>query len=96
MSTKKSILDVPKEMACKALDKTKGTLNTANGYALNTTEEVVSEGIMVAEQWQAVANKALQGSLKLAAKQQDIVFDILTGVKDHVVLSKKRITKLMA
>ena len=96
MSTKKSILDAPKEMVFKALDKTKSTLKSVNGYALNTTEEIVSEGIILAEQWQTVANNALQGSLTLAAKQQDIVFDTLTGVKKHVILGKKRINQLIA
>ncbi len=96
MSTKKSMLNTPKKLVIKALDKTKSTLKSANGYALNTTEEVVTEGIVVAEQWQTVANKAIKDSLKLASTQQDIVFDALTGVKKHVILSKKRFTKLIA
>ena len=96
MSTKKSILDAPKKMVFKALDKTKKVVITANGYALNTTEDIVSEGIIVAEQWQTVGNKALKGGLALAATQQDIVFDALTAVKKHVILSKKRFTKLIA
>jgi hypothetical protein len=96
MSTKKSMLDAPKKLVIKALNKTKSSLKSANGYALNTTEEVVSEGIIVAEQWQTVANKALKGSLSLASTQQDIVFDALTGLKKHVMLSKKRLTKLVA
>jgi hypothetical protein len=96
MSTKKSILDAPKEMVFKALDKTKGTLKSVNGYALHTAEEIVSEGINVAELWQTVANTALKGSLSLAAKQQDIVFDSLTGLKNHFILGKKRMSKLMA
>lgn len=96
MSTKKSMLEVPKKMVSQALNKTKSTLQSANSYALNTTEEVVSEGIVVAEQWQTVANKALKGSLSLAATQQDIVFDALTGMKKHIILSKKRFTKLIA
>jgi hypothetical protein len=96
MSTRKSILEAPKEMVVKALDKTKNTLKSVNGYALNTTEEIVSEGIIVAEQWQTVANTALKGSLTLAANQQEIVFDTLTGVKNHVILGKKRITQLIA
>lgn len=96
MSTTKSMLDAPKNMVVKALNKTKSTLKSANGYALNTTEEVVSEGIMVAEQWQMVANKALKGSLSLAATQQDMVFDTLKEMKKHVILSKKRFTKLIA
>ena len=96
MSARKSILEAPKEMVVNALDKTKNTLKSVNGYALNTTEEIVTEGIVVAEQWQNVANTALKGSLTLAAKQQEIVFDTLTGVKNHVILSKKRFTKLIA
>jgi len=44
------MLDTPKKMVVKAINKTKSTLKSANGYALNTTEEVVSEGIIVAEQ----------------------------------------------
>ncbi|WP_411893309.1 hypothetical protein [Winogradskyella sp. A2] len=96
MSKKKTMLDAPKKMVVKALDRTKSTLKSANGYALNTTEEVVSEGILVAEQWQKVANKAIKGGLSLAAKNQDIVFDALTGVKKHMILSKKRFNKLTA
>lgn len=96
MSTKKSILDAPKALVFKALGKTKKVVLTANGYALNTTEDLVSEGIIAAAQWQTVGNKALKGGLSLAATQQDIVFDALTGVKKHVILSKKRFTKLIA
>ena len=96
MSTKKSILDAPKKLVFKALGKTKKVVLTANGYALNTTEDMVSEGIIVAEQWQAVGVKALKGGLSLAEAQQDIVFEALTGVKKHVILSKKRFTKLIA
>ncbi len=96
MSTKKSMLDAPKKMVFKALDKTKKVVITANGYALNRTESAVSEGIIVAEQWQTVANKALKGSLGLAATNHDIVFDALTGMKKHLILSKKRFTKLVA
>ncbi len=96
MSTKKSILDAPKKLVFKALGKTKKVVLTANGYALNTTEDMVSEGIIVAEQWQTVGVEALKGGLTLAATQQDIVFDALTGMKKHVILSKKRFTKLIA
>jgi len=96
MSTKKSILDAPKKMVFKALGKTRKVVLTANDYALNTTEDIVSEGITAAEQWQTVGNKALKGGLALAAAQQDIVFEALTGVKKHVILSKKRFTRLIA
>ncbi|MGB1308848.1 MAG: hypothetical protein ACPG6B_08055 [Oceanihabitans sp.] len=96
MSTKKSILDAPKKMIFNALDKTKQVASNANKYALNTTEDVVTETIVVAEQWQTVANKAIKDSLKIAATNQDLVFTALKGVKKHVKLSKKRMTKLIA
>jgi len=96
MSNKKSRLDAPKKMVFKALDKTKKVVKTANGYALHTTEDVVSQGIVVAEQWQTVGNKALKGTFALAATNQDLVFDALTGMKKHMILSKKRFSKLIA
>ena len=96
MSTKKSMLDAPKNMVFKALNKTKQVTKSANDYALNTTENVVSEGIVVAEQWQTVANKVIKDSLKIAATNQDLVFNALIGVKKHIKLSKKRLTKLIA
>ncbi|WP_034061531.1 hypothetical protein [Lacinutrix jangbogonensis] len=95
MSTK-SILDAPKKMVFKALKKTRKVAESANDYALNRTEGVVSETIVVAEQWQTVANKAIKDSFKIAATNQDLVFTALTGVKKHMKLSKKRFTKLTA
>lgn len=86
----------PKKMLNKAMDTTKNVALKANDYALNTTETVVTESLEVAEQWQTVANKAIKGGLKLAAAQQDLIFDTLTGVKGQFKLGKKRFTKLMA
>lgn len=96
MSTKKTILESPKKMVTKAIKDTKKAAKSANQYALHTTEAVVTEGIIVAEQWQTVANKAIKDSLKLAATNQELVFNALTGVKKHIKLSKKRFTKLIA
>lgn len=94
MNKKKNMLDTPKKMVGKGLGRTKSTLKSANSYALHTTEVVVSEGILVAGQWQKVANKAIKGGLSLAAKNQDIVFDALNGVKKHMILSKERFNEL--
>ena len=96
MNNKKSKLDAPKSIIFKTLNKTKKVVANANNYALHTTENLVTDGIVVAEQWQIVGNKALKGSLALASTNQDIVFDALTGMKKHVLLSKKRFTKLIA
>jgi len=79
-----------------AIDTTKETAKKANDYALKTTETTVLESISVVSQWQEVGNKALEGGLKLLNNQQDLVFDTLDMVKDHVTESKKRFTKLFA
>lgn len=86
----------PKKMLNKAMNTTKNVAIKANDYALNTTETVVTESLEVAEQWQTVANKAIKGGLKLAAAQQDLVFEALNIAKGQFKLSKKRFTKLMA
>ena len=96
MSKKKTIFEMPSHLALKAINKAKSTLKSVNTNALHTTEELVSEGIIVAEQWQKVANKAIKGGLSLSAKNQDIAFDTLKGIKKHMILSKKRFTKLTA
>ena len=96
MSTKTALLETPKLMVIKALDKTKQAVTTANDYTLHATEDFLTEGIVVAEQWQTIGNKALKGGLALAAIQQDLVFDALTGMKKHAILSKTRLRKLFA
>ena len=62
-----------------------------NEYALNTTEEVVTETITIAEQWQKVTDKAVKGSVKLLENQQNIVFDTLEMYKEYFVKKKKEI-----
>ena len=78
------------------MKKTRKFLVKTNDFALAKTEEVVTTSIEVTAQWQAVADKALKGGLKLAANQQDLVFDILNEIKDQAIDSKKRFSKLVA
>jgi len=84
-----------KKMINNAVNTTKKVATKANDFALNTTEGVVTETLDATAQWQKVANKALKGSLSLAATQQDLIFDALDGVKGNLQLSKKRFTKLI-
>ena len=84
-----------KKMINNAADTTKKVAAKANEFALNTTEDVVTETLEITAQWQKVANKAIKGGLSLAATQQELVFDALEGAKGHLQLSKKRFTKLM-
>jgi len=76
--------------------KTKSFALNANEMALNKTEEIVSQSLDIAGQWQAVAEKAIKGGLKLSSNQQDLVFDILNEVKADIKEGKKRFNVLMA
>jgi hypothetical protein len=96
MSTKKTNKVNFTEKANAALATVKSTVKKANDYALNTTEEIFTESITVASQWQKVTDKALKGSVKLLENQQNLVFDALDTYKDHVVKGKKRFTKIFA
>ena len=85
-----------KELISKAMTTTKSMAVKTNEIALNTTETVITEALDVTAQWQTVAQKAIKGSLKLAANQQNIVFDALTTIKGQMKDSKKRFKKLVA
>ena len=79
-----------------AMAKTKKFMVKTNDLALAKTEEAVTTSLEVTAQWQTVADKALKGGLKLAANQQDLVFDILNEIKDHAKLGRKKFRKLVA
>lgn len=96
MSTKKSKKAVVKKKFNAAIDKTKDTIKKANEFALNTTDEIVTETITMTEQWQKVSMKAIKEGFKLAGTQQDIVFDSLDIFKAQFKHGKKRFTKLFA
>ncbi len=67
-----------------------------NDYTLKTAEELVEGAITNGEKWQGVAQKAVKGGLKLAAKQQDIVFDTLESLKGQLTNTTKRFRKLVS
>ncbi|MFT5385153.1 MAG: hypothetical protein ACI8VT_003138 [Saprospiraceae bacterium] len=74
---------------------TKATKNV-NTYTLKTAENVVDGAIVNGEKLQDITNKAVKGSLKLAAKQQDIVFDTLETVKVQLNHTVVRFRKLFS
>lgn len=94
-----------KKVYNKAYTRVTETVNTdnlvkatksVNDYTLKTATEVVDGAIVTSEKWQGVAAKAVKGSLKLAAKQQTIVFDTLDTVKDQLTQSASRLKKLFS
>lgn len=74
----------------------KQTSKNVNEYTLKTAEGLVEVALENGEKWQAVGNKAIQGGLKLAAKQQDIVFDTLETVKGQLIANGERFAKLFS
>ena len=96
MSTKKIKKVNFTEKVNNVVETAKKSVKTANDYALNTTEELVTETITIASQWQNVTSKALKGSVKLLENQQNLVFDALETYKNHFVKGKKRFTQIFA
>lgn len=94
-----------KEAYNKAYNKVTETVNVenltkvtkqVNAYTLKTAEEVVDGVLANGEKWQGIATKAVKGSLKLAAKQQEIVFNTLETAKDQLTQSAIRFRKLFS
>lgn len=79
-----------------AIKTVKTNANKANNYALNATEEVVTETISIATQWQQVTHKALKGGVKLLDNQQNLIFYTLESYKKHFVKGSKRLRKVFA
>lgn len=80
----------------KAFETAKNKAKNANEFALKTTEDVVTESITVATQWQQVTDKALKSGIKLMENQQNIIFDALDNYKNHFVKGKERFKKVFA
>ena len=72
----------------------KKVAKTANEFTLETAEKLVDGVITNGEKWQNVANKAVKGGLKLAERQQDIVFSTLETVKGQLVNSATKLRKM--
>ena len=96
VATKKAKQVIENVDLTEQLDNVKTTAKKANKFALETTDEMVDVAFANGEQWQEVANKAVKGGLKLAGRQQEIVFDTLEEVKGQLVESAGRFRKLFS
>jgi len=77
-------------------DKIKETTQDVNEFILETSEDIVDGAIKRGNEWQGVANKAVKGGLKLAANQQNIVFDTLETLKGQFIDGRKRFKVLFS
>lgn len=91
-TTKKNIENID---ASKNMTQVKSTIQNVNAATLETADEVVEVVAKSAEKWQGIAQKAIKGGLKLADKQQDIVFDTLDTVKGQLKKSANRLSKIL-
>jgi len=78
----------------KGVNKIKGTAKDMNKYTLDTAGQIIDGVVANGEKWQGVAEKAINGGLKLASKQQDIVFATLETVKEQLQTGTSRFKKL--
>jgi len=72
----------------------RNTIKSVNKFILDTAEDVLDETIERTEDWQEVGQKAINGGIKVAAKQQDLMFDVLETAKKQIVNGKKRIVAI--
>jgi hypothetical protein len=68
----------------------KSSIQGVNKFVLDSTEEIIDNTIEGISKWQGVGEKAIKGGLKIAAKQQDIVFDSLEMAKSQIKKNKAR------
>ena len=69
-------------------------VKNVNEFALETADEIVDGVLTNGKKIQGITVKAINGGLKIAAKQQDIVFDTLESVKKQFNKSAVRFRDL--
>ena len=96
MATKTVKTETEKFTLETTIDRVKKTATEVNKIALTSSEDLINEVITRGEQWQGVTTKAIDCSIKLIAKQQDIVFDALESVKSQLTHGRKRLNSLFS
>ena len=80
----------------KGFDSVRKIAGEVNTVALNSSEVALEAAVKTGVEWQNVAAKAIEGGLSLSSKQQEIVFDALTGVKEQLMEGRANLRKLFA
>jgi hypothetical protein len=75
---------------------TKDVTKAANDFVLESTDDVLKVALKRTSDWQTVGEKALQGGLKLAANQQELMFDTLDVLKSQIKNGQKRFSALIS
>ena len=80
----------------KGIQTVASTAKSVNEYSLKTADQMIDGVLVNGERWSKVAEKAINGGLKIAEKNQEIVFSTLETVKTQVVHSAIRFGKLFS
>jgi len=73
----------------------KKTASVINKEAMNISEDVVDGALAAGGEWTKVLEKAVKHGTTLFGKQQEMVLDVLEGVKEQYVHGAKRTSKLV-
>jgi len=79
----------------KATKNLKKTAKKLNKETMNVSEDIVEGAIEYGEKWTKVMAKAMKVGTTLFGKQQDLVIDVLEGVKAQSTTGTKRFGKLI-
>lgn len=79
----------------KATKNFKKTAKKLNKETMNVSEDIVEGAIEAGEKWTKVMAKAMKAGTTLFGKQQDLVLDVLEGVKAQSTTGTKRFGKLI-
>ena len=79
----------------KAAKNFKKTAKKLNKETMNVSENIVDGAIEAGEKWTKVMGKAMKAGTTLLGKQQDLMFDVLEGVKAQSTTGTKRFGKLI-
>ena len=90
-TTKRSIQSID---IAENIEQMKVNTIRANDYALSTTENMLHAAVKNGMQFQNITDKAVKGGLKLAERQQDIVFTTLETVKSQILHSTDRLRSI--
>jgi len=82
------------EVATATVKTAKATAKTANKVVLESADDLVDVAFENGKKFQSLTAKAIDGSFKIAAKQQDIVFITLETVKGQLTKNASRFRDL--
>lgn len=76
--------------------KVRETAKKVNAYSLETADELIDGAKETGDMWHKLATKAIKEGSKIAAKNQEVVFDTLEVIKKQLGDSASRFVKIIS